>query len=315
VKHYKFIDYATQGYMALVGLLILLEHNQTVPEWPYLVAGHAVCIGLVHLLIRAHGAGSPPRWLDWLRHLYPILLYVAFYRETGALNEMSVSDYQDPWFIRLEHRLFGQQPCLVLMERLPYLPVSEIFYASYFSYYLMVLGVGLALFLRDRRQFFHYVSVVSFVFYICYLIYIHLPVMGPRCLFRAVEGYQLPDDVQALVGSPAFPAAVQAGPFYNLMAFIYRCFEGPGAAFPSSHVAAALSTVYFSFRYLPKIRYAHLMLALMLCLSTVYCRYHYAVDVFGGAVTASLLVPLGNWLFFKFEKRGQAVVESCCSQS
>jgi membrane-associated phospholipid phosphatase len=304
VKHYRFIDYATQGYMGIVGLLVLLAHNETVPEWPYLVAGHVVFIGLVHLLIRAHGAGHSARWMDLLRHFYPVLLYIGFYRETGALNQMFVTDYQDPWFIRLEHHLFGQQPCLVFMESLPYLPVSEVFYASYFSYYLMIAGVGLALFLRERRQFFHYVSVVSFVFYICYLVYIRLPVMGPRCLFREVEGYRLPDDVQTLVGYPTFPAAVQAGLFYHLMAFIYRYFEGAGAAFPSSHVAVALCTVYFSFRYLPKFRYVHLALALLLCLSTVYCRYHYAVDVFGGALTAVLLVPLANWLYFKFERLG-----------
>ena len=32
-------------------------------------------------------------------------------------------------------------------------------------------------------------------------------------------------------------------------------FEAPGAGFPSSHVAVALCTVYFSFRYLRPIRY------------------------------------------------------------
>jgi hypothetical protein len=31
VKNYTFVDYATQAYLALVGLLILLFHNATVP--------------------------------------------------------------------------------------------------------------------------------------------------------------------------------------------------------------------------------------------------------------------------------------------
>jgi hypothetical protein len=56
-------------------------------------------------------------------------------------------------------------------------------------------------------------------------------------------------------------------------------FESPGAALPSSHVAVAVCTVYFSFRYLPRIRYLHLIMAILLCGSTVYCRYHYVVDV------------------------------------
>jgi len=39
----------------------------------------------------------------------------------------------------------------------------------------------------------------------------------------------------------------------------------------------------------------------LLCVSTVYCRYHYVVDVFAGVLTALVLVPLGNKLYFKFK--------------
>jgi membrane-associated phospholipid phosphatase len=41
----------------------------------------------------------------------------------------------------------------------------------------------------------------------------------------------------------------------------------------------------------------------MLCLSTIYCRYHYVVDVLAGLVTAAVLIPTGNWLYFKFQTR------------
>ena len=67
-------------------------------------------------------------------------------------------------------------------------------------------------------------------------------------------------------------------------------------------MAVALCTVFFSFRYLRRIRYAHLAVAGLLCLSTVYCRYHYVVDVLTGLVAAAVLIPLGNGLYFKFSK-------------
>jgi membrane-associated phospholipid phosphatase len=189
------------------------------------------------------------------------------------------------------------------MQKLPWLAVSELFYASYFSYYVMIAGVGIALFLRSRRQFFHYLSVISFLFYVCYLIYIFLPVIGSRVFFHQVEGYVLPDATQQLALTDAYPEAVQAGVFFRLMRWVYRVFEAPGAALPSSHVAVALCTVFFSFRYLRRIRYVHLAVALLLCLSTVYCRYHYALDVLAGLVTAAVLIPAGNWLYFKFSRR------------
>lgn len=301
MKHYKFVDYATQGYIVLVGLLILVFRNERVPGAGLLLALHLVGLGLVHALILASARRPGNRPLDFLRHFYPVLIYTAFYRETGILNEMFVPEYLDPWFVGFEQRLFGFQPSLEFMHRLPYLLVSEIFYAAYFSYYLMIVGIGLALFLRNRDQFHHYVSVVSFVFYCCYLGFICLPVSGPRLFFREIDHYQLPAEWLALGATRPYPDAVLHGPFYQIIAKIYEIFEPPGAAFPSSHVAVALCTVFFSFRYLPRLRWAHLVTGILLCLATVYCRFHYAVDMFAGVLVAALLVPLGNRLYQRWE--------------
>ena len=303
MKNYLFIDYATQAYIAVVGCMIALFHNHTVAHWQILLLAHGLGLALVHGLVIGHHRWPGNRVLDFLRHYYPILLYSFFYRETGELNRMFFPEYLDHGFIRLEDWLFGFQPCIEFMDRFPYLALSEIFYASYFSYYVMITGVGLALLLRNRRQFAHYVTVVSFVFYLCYLTYICLPVMGPRAFFREIDGFNLAPEVQALAENPVYPAAVQVGPFFQIMAWIYRNFEGPGAAFPSSHVAIALTTVWFSFLYLPRIRWLHLVVGLLLCGSTVYCRYHYVVDVVAGAAVTLILVPIGNGLFRRFGDR------------
>jgi membrane-associated phospholipid phosphatase len=237
--------------------------------------------------------------LDFLRHFYPVLLFAWFFAETGWLNRMFFPEYLDPTVIRWEQALFGCQPSLLFMEKLPYLVVSEIFYAAYFSYYLMIGGVGLALYLRNRQQFFHYVSVVSFLFYVCYTIFIVLPIIGPPLFFREI--HNLPPDLQNLGAEHPYPQAIQSGVFFNVIAWLYRVFEAPGAALPSSHVAVALCTVCFSFRYLRPIRYLHLTVAILLCLSTVYCRYHYVLDVLTGIAIAAIVIPLGNWLYQKAE--------------
>lgn len=303
MKPYTFVDYATQGYTLLVGLLVLACHNHTVAGWPWLVAAHGVCLGVVHGLIQWHARGRGGRVVAFVRHFYPVLLYTGFFRESGMLNRMFYTEYLDPMVIGWEQALFGAQPSVLFMHALPYVWLSELFYASYFSYYIMIAGVGLALYRRNRRQFFHFVTVVSFLFYVCYLIYIFLPVIGPRVFFREIEGYTLPEAVQALAVADQYPAVVRRGLFFQIMAFIYRIFEAPGAALPSSHVAVALATVYFSFRYLPRIRFVHLGVAVLLCASTVYCRYHYVVDVVAGMVAVAVLLPLGNWLHFRFQTR------------
>jgi membrane-associated phospholipid phosphatase len=240
--------------------------------------------------------------LYFLRHFYPVLLYIWFYSETGWLNRMFFNTYLDPVVIRCDQALFGCQPSILWMQKMPYLAVSEIFYAAYFSYYLMIFGIGLALYLRSRRQFFHYISVVSFVFYICYVFYIVVPVIGPVTLLHMVPGYNLPPEIQALAPDASYPESVRSGVFYHVMEWIYAVFEAPGAAIPSSHVAIALCIVFFCFRYLRPVRYALLIAAILLCLSTIYCRYHYATDVLAGIATAAALVPLGNRLYLKLEK-------------
>lgn len=297
MKPYTFVDYATQAYLVVVALLVLCFHNQTVSGWSWLVLGHAAVMALIHLLVRHDARGQAGPVLDFLRHFYPVLLYTGFYRETGILNRMFHADYLDPAVIRWEQALFGSQPSVTFMQACPWRFVSEPLYAAYFSYYVMIAGVGLALFLRRRDQFFHYVSVLSFVFYVCYVVYIFVPVIGPRVFFREVGGYSLPPDVQQLAATDAFPPAVTSGWLYALMAVIYHVFEAPGAAFPSSHVAVAVCTAWFSFRYLPRIRFIHLGVVILLCVATVYCRYHYVVDVLAGLLTAAVLVPLGNWLY------------------
>lgn len=304
-RHYRFVDFATQGYNALVGLVILLFHNQTIPIWGGLVAAHAVAGVLIHVLIESHARRPAQPVLNFLRHFYPVLLYTGFFRETGAVNRIFFTEYLDPMVIRWEQALFGCQPSVLFMAWLPWLPVSELFYAAYFSYYVMIAGVGLALFVRDRRQFFHYVSVVSFLFYVCYAIYDVVPVIGPRVFFREIEGYSLPEELQALAVTDVYPEAVKAGVFFKIMAWIYRVFEAPGAALPSSHVAVAICTLYFTRRYLPRIRRVHAVAVVLLCASTVYCRYHYVVDVLAGVATAAVLIPLANRLYWKLEREPQ----------
>ncbi|MEQ1906925.1 MAG: phosphatase PAP2 family protein, partial [Pirellulaceae bacterium] len=133
---------------------------------------------------------------------------------------------------------------------------------------------------------------------------IFVPVVGPRIVGSGLVNSPIPQEVLPATNTDV-PTSVQDALFFRLMAWIYGLTETAGAAFPSSHVAMAFCTVYFSFLYLRPIRYAHLIAAFLLCISTVYGRYHYAVDVLAGGVMAAVLVPLGNWLYSKFGNADQ----------
>jgi len=224
VRSDTFVDYGTQAYVGVVAILILFFHGSTVPHWQWLLASHLLVLALIRAIIFVHSRHPTAKLLGFFRHFYPVLLYAGFFAETGWLNQMFVRGYLDPVIVRCDQVLFGCQPSLVLMERLPYLLVSELFYSAYFSYYIMIGGVGIALYLRNRPAFYRYVSVVSFVFYVCYLIYIFVPVIGPPVFFRSIYGYSLPVELQQLGPANAYPEAVKAGPFYMVMKWIYEVF-------------------------------------------------------------------------------------------
>ena len=297
-RSYRFVDYATQAYLLLVGILILFFHNGRVPHFHLFLLAHAAGILAVHAFVAGSARRPGNRVLSFFRHFYPLILYLFLYRESEQLNFLFVGRYLDPAFVALEERIFGFQPAVVLMNAFPHPLVSEFFYLSYFSYYVMIAGVGLALYFRRREEFWHYLAVLSFVFYVCFLAFVFLPVAGPPAFYMEIPRYL---DQQRLLYYPLeFPASVTLGPFFNLMRFLYSTFETGGGAFPSSHVAAAICVLFLSWRTLPRIRLLVLAGTVALSVATVYCRYHYAVDVFAGAATAGALIPLGEWLYKRY---------------
>ena len=297
-RSYRFVDYVNQIYLFVVGVLILFFHNESIPDFQLLLLAHGAGILVIHGFVVGSARWPENRFFSFFRHFYPLLLYAFLYRESEQLNLMFVNRYLDSVFITVEEWIFGFQPAVVFMNAFPHPVVSEFFYMSYFSYYVMIAGVGLALFFRNREQFWHYVAILSFVFYGCFLVFIFLPVAGPPAFYmeipRFVDQHQLP------YYPLECPPGTTSGPFFNLMKILYRFFESGGGAFPSSHVAAAFCVLFFSWRYLPRVRFLILAGTIALSVATVYCRYHYAVDVVAGALTAAVLVPLGEWFYRRY---------------
>ncbi len=305
-RHYRLVDYLTQGYIVLVGLLILFFHGSGQRPWVLLLAAHAAVLVADHVLIRA---AAPRRtgFLALLRAFYPMILYTFLYCETHKLDRLFVPTVQDGFFIDLDQWLFGAQLSRTFMAAAPYMWVSEAFYLFYFSYYVMIFGVGMGLYLTNRRQFFHYLTLVSFIFYLCYLTYVFLPVMGPHATQTGVVLH----GATAAVGPRATPQTVQSGPFFGVMKLVYKLVEPQGgAAFPSSHVAVAVAALWFSWTFFRRVRWLHLVAVIMLCLATVYCGYHYAVDVLGGLATAALLVPVGEAMYRRWRHLGDNAMPS-----
>ena len=290
---YRLVDWVTQGYLLLVALVAVGCHRG---PWLILVGGHVATLLGVHLLVRSQAYLANFHGWRWLRDFYPILLLFGLYSETLVINRLLGLPRIDPWLIAADERLFGCQPAEAMMATFSQPWFSELMHLSYLSFYLMVGVLGFWLSLRNRPAFGHFVTVVACAFYACYGTYLFVPAVGPRIL------YQDSPERSAFTlrhghAPRGVPATVEAGPCYRVLDVIERHAEIAGAAFPSSHVALGLVTAWFSWRYVRAVRWLHLVFALSICVSTVYTRAHYGVDVLAGLVTAGILFSLTQWAY------------------
>jgi membrane-associated phospholipid phosphatase len=205
---------------------------------------------------------------------YPLILYGLLYYQTGLINRVVVPHFLDGFFMNLDVRIFGEFPAFFLRGKQANAFLDEFFHFFYFSYYLIIPLTGILLFRKDVKLFEGFVFQLSSLFYLCFVIFILLPVEGPITLRN--EYYH------------------QGGLFQTMVDFIYTGGENPGAAFPSSHVAVTFLAAWWGSRHFKRLKIPYWLTCLFLSMATVYCMFHYAVDVIGGLVLGVLAVLTFN---------------------
>jgi membrane-associated phospholipid phosphatase len=225
-----------------------------------------------------------PALLRTLSLWYPLILYSLFYYQTGLLNTVVVTRFLDSFFLNLDVRIFGQFPGLFLSGTHGNAFFDEFFHFFYFSYYLIIPLTGILLYRKDIKLFESFVFQLSALFYVCYAIFIFLPVEGPIPLRN--EYY------------------LQHGLFRSIVDFLWAKGETPGSAFPSSHVAVTFLVAWWGSSHFERLRIFYWLTCLFLSIATVYCMFHYAVDVIGGLLLGILTVLTFNW-----------IAPKCCRQS
>ncbi len=216
----------------------------------------------------------PGKLTDTLHYLYPFIFLSYFFRETDYLNNL-FSDELDTTIIYLENRILGFMPSKAFSTCFPQAWVSELMHAGYFSYYFIMVFFVVYYTVKLPQLAAVRISTLYLSFYLFYLIFIFFPSAGPQYFLPPAE------------------AVVPKGYFFTaVMNKILLYGDGATGAFPSSHVGITWLIMYFYYRDRKKLFYLWVVPALVLTLSTVYIKAHYAADV----VAAFLIVPVFNRL-------------------
>ncbi len=224
-------------------------------------------------------------WLAVASDLFPALLLLVAYRESGLLLKPDSTHRLDFIFIQFDRVLLGNAFVRAALDAgAPWLQ-HYLEFAYLLCYPLVPLGVA-AIYIapRDGRpgepsqcalDDFWATVVLATLF--CYAVYPFFPLTPPRVLFHDVPG-------------PHIEPLLRQWNFWLLDHYsVQACI------FPSGHVAVVTAVALAVRKHAPRFGALFLFLAVSVAFATVYGRYHYAADAFAGALVgvAAFLISQG----------------------
>jgi membrane-associated phospholipid phosphatase len=219
---------------------------------------------------------SPHRYgrvADWLPLASLPILYwglpSSIFAMDGGLHDGIVQGW--------EQSLFGVQPARALAIALPSRPLSELLHLAYLLYYAIIYVPPAILYFSGRRDQFHkmlFAFTVTMV--VTFSAFSVFPVEGPRFAWP-------------------IPSTVPDGPVRSLTLLLLEKGSSRGTAFPSSHVAIALTQTLSLLRWRRGAGLATAFTTLLLSIGAVYGGFHYATDIFAGVVAGFLGWSVAKW--------------------
>ncbi len=247
------------------------------------------------ILVTSHcGQSGGSRFLTTLRDWIPSVLILVAYRESGLFFAPDPSNRLDYFFIRYDDVILKKSLILrILHSGSPW--IQHYLELSYFLCYPIVpLGLASLYLIRKGSPpgvspaqsepgpepapgygaapgfhapaVEHFWTAVLLASFTCYLLFPFFPLAPPRELFNDVPGPRV-------------------APLLRMMNhWILGKYAVGASLFPSAHVAATAALALVVRRYLPRLGWVFIVVALSIAVATVYGRYHYAVDAAAGAV-------------------------------
>ena len=291
---FRLIDCISMAFVCFNIAYVALMHKQI--SQPALLL-RAYLVGLIFMVaiiifgdperyeVPGSRLGKAVRWvLGFARETYALALFPFFFEAVTRFDTALLGRNLDPYFAAMDTFLFGFVPSATLMFDYPIFLLSELLHGAYVMYYVSIPGLALWLYIKNRRALPEYIAVTMFIFYIACLTYVVLPVVGGRF-------------------DPAVRAMTETykyGPFTRIMTFIYRASAHEGGAFPSTHAIVSLVIALFSRRTTKPLAVLLGINTVLVFAATIYCGYHYVVDLIAALVYVAVFYPLGRRLYASF---------------
>jgi membrane-associated phospholipid phosphatase len=229
------------------------------------------------LVALRRNSGRAP-WLAAAADLFPALLVLVAYRESGLLLTPDPAHHLDYIFIEWD-RVILQSAYVRAALRAggPWLQ-RYLELAYLLCYPLVPLGVAAIHYglprsavrpPADTRPMDDFWATVLLATLFCYAVYPFFPLTPPRVLFADAPG----PHVEPLLRKWNF--------------WLLDHYSVQACIFPSGHVAAVTAVALAVRKHAPRLGVLFLFLAASVALATVYGRYHYAADAVAGVLVGA----------------------------
>jgi membrane-associated phospholipid phosphatase len=284
-------EWIALGYLGVSSALIVL-FAEDLAHPMHLVGAQIVVAALILVLCRVearaaehvqrNGETFSAKWWHFWRHWYPHLFFLFCFEELGKLAHLVNPGWEDAKLIALDHWMTGVHPAMWL-EQFATPARNDFMQFAYLTYfvYLLVLG-GILYYRRDWSGYWSVMTYSAVGYAIGYVIAIFFPIESP---WFAMAG--------------AWHGELRGGAATAVINFIEEFGRVRGAAFPSEHVAGSFAALWGAWRHRRWLFWVMLPLVLCMCVSTVWGRYHYVADIFGGMITGTLGYVIGVQLMKK----------------
>jgi membrane-associated phospholipid phosphatase len=219
-------------------------------------------------------------------NFYPAAFLPFYFNTLGPLIQALRGEPRDDLLIAADRAIFGVD-VTVWLERFVTPARSDFFFIAYTTYYFLSLTLGIYLWFRDRETTRRYIFTLSVSYFVSYAGYFVVPALGPRFALAHLQTI------------PIAQSSISETIAHTIDALERTKLD----VFPSGHTMIAVVVLLVSWRRARRLFWSLLPIALCLIASTVWCRYHYVVDVLAGAALAFVTVPLGDRLYDWMSRR------------
>ncbi len=267
------------------------------------------------MIVNWVAAYSKQKWVHILHTFYLLILIIIIFKTVEKLSFPIHGHDYDAVLILVDRSIFGFDPTIWLYHHIPVMPILiEFLQICYFSYYFLPVIITAELFVRRQKhlpgdhsaQHLEYLRfIMLYGLLASYLVYLIMPGIGPR--FTLHEFLHYDQELPGLLLTDAIRWIINTGEnITNTMTSVEAARTVTRDVFPSGHTELTILSMILAFRFRVRARWLIFVLGSGLIFSTVYLRYHYVIDIAGGAVLAMIVLYTADPLiqfFIRFKQR------------